>query len=177
MRRVTTNNLRPPHGKGRAHDVPRAHVCAGRSAYTLIELLIVVAIISVAAGIAIPRYGNSVGRYRAECAAKRVVADLALARAGAKAIAAKRVVSFNTVANGYTVSNQRHLDDAKRPYTVNLGDGPYHATLHYADFGGVPQAEFDMYGNAVFGGKVVVRVGDHERVIDVPAGGGEVTFK
>ena len=66
---------------------------------------------------------------------------------------------------------------AVRRQAVNLGDGPYHATLHYADFGGVPQAEFDMYGNAVFGGKVVVRVGDHERVIDVPAGGGEVTFK
>ena len=60
---------------------------------------------------------------------------------------------------------------------MNLGDGPYHATLHYADFGGVPHAQFDMYGNAVWPGKVVVRAGGHERVVEVPKGAGDVTFK
>src|SRR3954451_23186913 len=65
------------------------------TAFTLFELMIVILIIWIAAAVAVPRYASSVGRYRAEFAAKRVAADLNLARARAKAASSTRNVTFN----------------------------------------------------------------------------------
>ena len=145
------------------------------AAFSLFELLFVVSIIAIVAAMGIPRYGRSVARYRAECAARRVAADLLFARSSAKAASAERLVTFNTVAGSYTLSATRHLDHASRPYTVALSDAPYHATLHYADFGGAPQAQFDMYGNPKWSGTVVVRCGEFEQTVALNRDDGSVT--
>ena len=145
----------------RTHSAGRA----AAAAFSLVELLFVIAIIAIIAAMGMPKYGRSVARYRAECAARRVAADLTLARASARASSTDRVVTFNTVAGSYTLAGVRHLDHASRPYTVALGEAPYHATLYYADFGGAPQAMFDMYGAPKWGGKVIVRVGEFEETV------------
>jgi hypothetical protein len=70
----------------------------------------------------------------------------------------------------------RHLDHSPtRPYTVALGDAPYHATLYYADFGGAPEARFDMYGNPTWSGKVIVRCGEFEQSVTLSSADGSVT--
>ena len=154
------------------------HAATGRgAAFSLVELLLVTAIIAVIAAMAVPRYGQSVARYRAQCAARRVAADLALARSSAKAASARRVVTFNAVAGSYTISDVRHLDHALQPYTITLADAPYHALIHYADFGGVPQAEFDMYGVPKWGGKVIVRVGEFEQSVALSRDDGSATVQ
>jgi prepilin-type N-terminal cleavage/methylation domain-containing protein len=157
--------------------IPRRHSRRARRAagFSLFELLFVIAIIAIVAAMAMPRYGRSVARYRAECAAKRVAADLALARSTAKAVSAERIVTFNTVAGSYTLGAVRHLDHSSAPYTVTLSDPPYNATLYYADFGGAPQASFDMYGSAKWGGKVVIRVGDFEQTVALSREDGAIT--
>jgi prepilin-type N-terminal cleavage/methylation domain-containing protein len=148
------------------------------NAFSLVELLFVIAIIAIVAAMAMPRYGRSVARYRAECAAKRVAADLALARSTAKAVSETRVVTFNTVAGSYTLAGVKNLDHHKaQPYTVALSDAPYNAQLYYADFGGAPQAEFDMYGAAKWGGKVIVRVGEFEQTVALSRDDGSVTVQ
>lgn len=178
MTRADQNNRRPDAGvtpaasrRAEAARVARRHA----PAFSLFELLFVVAIIAIIAAIAMPKYGNSVARYRAQCAARRVAADLLLARSNARSASAERVVTFNTVAGSYTLSGMRHLDHASQPYTVTLVDAPYHATLYYADFGGAPQAQFDMYGSPKWGGKVIVRVGDYEQTVDLSRDDGSVT--
>ena len=151
---------------------------AGRqaaAAFSLFELLFVIAIIAIVAAMAMPRYGRSVARYRAQCAARRVAADLYLARSSARASSANRVVTFNTVAGSYTLAGVRHLDHAASPYTVALSDAPYHAQLYYADFGGAPQAEFDMYGAAKWGGQVIVKVGEFQQVVALNRDDGTIT--
>jgi prepilin-type N-terminal cleavage/methylation domain-containing protein len=147
------------------------------AAFSLVELLFVIAIIAIIAAMAMPKYGRSVARYRAQCAARRVAADLVLARASAKSASAARAVTFNTVACSYTLGGVRHLDHASQPYTVTLSDAPYHATLYYADFGGAPQALFDMYGAPKWGGKVIVRVGEFEQTVSMAADDGSVTVQ
>jgi type II secretory pathway pseudopilin PulG len=146
------------------------------AAFSLFELLFVISIISIVAAMGIPRYGQSVARYRAECAARRVAADLMFARSSAKAASAERLITFNTVAGSYTISATRHLDHAARPYTVALVDAPYHATLQYADFGGAPQAQFDMYGNPKWSGTVIVRCGDFQHTVALNRDDGSVTI-
>jgi prepilin-type N-terminal cleavage/methylation domain-containing protein len=145
--------------------------------FSLFELLFVITIIAIAAAMAMPRYGRSVGRYRAECAARRVAADLSLAMATARAVSAERTVTFNTVAGSYTLANVRHLDHGATPYTVALGNAPYHAEIYYADFGGAPQAKFDMYGSAKWSGKVIIRVGEFEQTVALNRDDGSVTVQ
>src|SRR6185369_10725096 len=72
------------------------------AAFSLFELLFVIAIIAIIAAMAMPKYGRSVARYRAQCAARRVAADLMFARSAAKSASAERVVTFNAVAGSYT---------------------------------------------------------------------------
>ena len=52
--------------------------------FSLLEVVLVVAIIAVLAAIAAPRYGRAAGRYRADVAARRIVADLEYARLSAR---------------------------------------------------------------------------------------------
>jgi len=140
-------------------------------------LLIVTMVIAIAAAVAVPRYASSVGRYRAEFAAKRVAADLNLARARAKAASSTRNVTFNTAAGTYTLAGLRDLDHSADPYTVNLAGAPYYVTIAYADFGGAPQAEFDMYGGVLWGGTVKVRTGDFERTVKLVKADGTITVQ
>jgi prepilin-type N-terminal cleavage/methylation domain-containing protein len=146
-------------------------------AFTLFELLIVMLIISIAAAVAVPRYASSVGRYRAESAARRIAADLNLARAKAKAASSTRNVSFNTTTGTYTLAGLRDIDHAAAPYTVNLAGAPYYVTIAYADFGGAPQVQFDMYGGVLWGGTVKVRTGDFERTVTLVKADGTITVQ
>ena len=132
---------------------------------------------AIFAAMAVPRYANALGHYRAECAARRIAADLALARAKAKAASSTQGVTFNAAAGTYTLSSLRDLDHPAAPYTVNLTAEPYHVEIAYADFGGAPQAQFDMYGNPLFGGKVTVRTGDYERTVEVVKLDGSITVQ
>src|SRR5688500_13395076 len=124
MTRADRNFSLPPAAAYGPRRVRRGHGAfgAGRTAagFSLFELLFVISIIAIVAATAMPKYGRSVARYRAECAARRVAADLALAKAGAKAASAERVVTFNTVAGSYTLASVRHLDHGTKPYTVAL---------------------------------------------------------
>ena len=164
MTRVRSN-LRPR---------PAGHRAA--AAFSLFELLFVIAIIAIVAAMAMPRYGRSVARYRAQCAARRVAADLYFAKSSAKASSSDRVITFNTVAGSYTLAGVRHLDHSASPNTVTLSDAPNHAQLYYADFGGAPQAQFDMYGSAKWGGQVTVKVGEFQQVVTLNRDDGTVTI-
>ena len=157
--------------------VRRAHRAARAAGFSLFELLFVISIIAIVAATAMPKYGRSVARYRAECAARRVAADLALAKAAAKAASAERAVTFNTVAGSYTLAAVRHLDHGASPYTVAISGDPYQAELHYADFGGAPQAVFDMWGAPRWGGKVIVRVGEFEETVVLSRDDGSITVQ
>jgi Tfp pilus assembly protein FimT len=68
---------------------------AGRTAFSLVELLLIVGILGVFAVIAIPRfnYGNVKG-YRAEATAKKIVTDLRLTRSLAISDAANNTKGF-----------------------------------------------------------------------------------
>jgi len=150
---------------------------AARAGFSLFELVIVLSVIAIIAAVAVPRYANSVGRYRAEAAARRVAADLTLAQAKARAASSGQSVTFNTTAGTYTVSGARNLDHPRSLYTVDLGGDPYRVTIGYADFGGVPQAQFDMFGSPAWGGRVTVYAGQFARTVSLVKEDGSVTVQ
>jgi type II secretory pathway pseudopilin PulG len=142
----------------------------------VVELVLVVAITAMVSAIAVPRYANSVARYRADSAARRVAADLALAQNNASTAGRPQSVVF--VSRSYQMPGMAHLDGKSYgDYTVDLGADPYSVTRVAAEFGGDATVKFDLYGAPDTGGSVVVEVGDVRRVVVLSPDSGSVLIK
>jgi prepilin-type N-terminal cleavage/methylation domain-containing protein len=149
---------------------------AGPRAFNLIELVLVLSILAMVSAIAVPRYAGSIARYRAETAARRVAADLALAASRASDAGKPQAVVF--VARSYQMPGMPHLDGKSYgDYTVDLGAEPYNVTRLAAEFGGDAKVQFDLYGAPDTGGSVVVEVGDARRVVVLHPDSGRVEVK
>lgn len=144
-----------------------------QTAFTLIELIVVLAIMGMLATMAIPRLAAPAMNQRADGAARRVAADLNLARRHAYQAGTSQTVAFY-VANGtYELTG---LPDADRPtqdYAVDLTDEPYQAEILSVDFSGSEKVTFDGYGTPDSGGKVVIAAGVQKRAVVVDSDTGE----
>jgi prepilin-type N-terminal cleavage/methylation domain-containing protein len=149
----------------------------GRTAFSLLEVVLVVAILVVLAAIAAPRYARATCGYRAEAAARRIVADLALARRSARNAGARRTVSFSTESHEYAIAGLPGLNDPAQGYRVVLADRPYEARVVSADFGGDAELVFDGYGAADSDGQVVLQVGDVRKTVIFTAASGRGTIQ
>lgn len=144
--------------------------------FSLVEIVLVIAILALVAAIAVPRYSNSIMRYRAESAARRVAQDLALAQAHAANAGRPQPVYF--VARGYQMPGMPHLNGkGNGDYTVDLGADAYGVTRVAAEFGGDGRVTFDLYGSPDTGGSVVVEVGDVRRIVVLHPDSGRVEIK
>ena len=156
------------------HDNRGAH---GRPGFTLLELILVMAILAVVAAIVSPRYASSMSRYRAQAAAWRIRADLELARSSARTTGASRSVVFDLDANTYELTDLADSDRPSQTYTVALGDDPYDAVLVSADFGGSAKVTFNGFGTAASGGKVIVESGGVKMTVVLDGESGQVSVE
>lgn len=141
--------------------------------FTLVELVVVVAVVAVAAAIAVPRYTSSLSRYRADMAARRIAADLGMARNRAKVQGATQTVVFTPTTETYTLPGVAGLDNPSATYTVVISSDPYKADLVSASFGGSATASFNGYGAPAAGGSVVVQAGSTQKTVLLDANTGE----
>ena len=128
------------------------------SGFSLLELVLVLAIMTTLSTVAVPRYAVSLARYRADAAAKRVKAELSLARRTAKITGASLTVDVSD-------------------YQEILSESPYRAVIVSADFDGDEDVVFDGYGIPDSGGTVTVRVGIIQRTVLVDADTGRSTVQ
>ncbi len=144
--------------------------------FTLVDLVMAMAIIVIVAAIATPRYANALTRYRAEAAAHRVAADFQLARQTAKSTSSSRTVRFDAANHSYVIPDVRELDTAGTSYRVQLQDPPYQAQFAFVDFGADAKLTFDGFGIPDSGGFVIVQAGDYQYtvVVDPETGVAEV---
>ena len=147
--------------------MPRATSRHDRPGLTLLDLVVALLIMAVLASIAMPRYASSIASYRADAAAKRIAADLALAQRQAKISSSPQPVDFFPSTNKYSLSGVKDLDRPQSTYSVDLAAPPYRATLVSANFGGDGRVVFDIYGTPDTGGQVVVAVGTWQKTIVV----------
>jgi Tfp pilus assembly protein FimT len=135
----------------------------------------VMAIMVILAAIAVPRYARALTNYRGDAAVRRVVADIAFARAQARISSASRTITFRVALDEYEVSDTTATGAAgSGAYVVQLDDEPYGVDLLTASFGGVATLTFDSYGQPTAGGTLTLRAGDRTRTVTVAASG-EVT--
>ena len=126
--------------------------------FGLLELVFVLAIITVLSVIAVPKYAASLARYRADAAAKRIKAELTLARRTAR-----------TSGTSVTVDMSE--------YQTILSESPYRASIVRTDFDGDETVVFDGYGVPDSGGYIVVHVGNIQRKIVLEAETGRTTVQ
>ena len=149
----------------------------GKRAFSLVELVLVVAILIVVAAIAAPRYGRATARYRAQAAALRIAADIDMARRSARSAGAGRTISFYVAANEYSIAGLPDLKDSSSDYRAVLSRSPYNAQVLSADFGGQAKLTFDGYGQAGSDGTVQVQVGDVLKTVVFIAASGKATVQ
>ena len=149
----------------------------GRKAFSLLELAMVLFIMGVIVAIAMPRYANSLASYRATLAARRIAADLALARQTAWATGASRVATFTQASSRYQLVGASSLERTTAPYVVDLAAGPYCATLQAVSLGGATSITFDGYGFPDRGGQIVVQSGSSRKTVVIDPATGNATLQ
>jgi Tfp pilus assembly protein FimT len=136
----------------------------------------VLTIVAIFAALAAPRYGRASARYRADLAARRIAADLCLARSCAKVASAPRTVSFSVTTKQYQLLNVPAPDGMAGDYTVVLSSDPYRANLVSTSFSNA-QVIFNGWGLPDNGGIVVVSAGSEQRTVVVEASTGRVSIQ
>jgi len=147
-----------------------------RKAFSLLELVLVVAIVAVLAAIATPRYSASISRYRAQAAARRVVADLALARARAYATSTSVTVRLDVEGDKLVISAAAPMDGTGSNYTTDLREEPYQADIAEVSLGGDMYVIFDIYGKPDSAGKVLILVGENQQLVYLDPDTGEASI-
>lgn len=137
-------------------------------AFSLLELVVVLMIISVAALIAVPKYAASASRFRVEAAASRISDDIELMRTRARAASEPRVIEFNVSTDVYQIAGEQGLDRSSN-YVVDLTDAPYNADITLVDFDSNDSLTIDGFGAVSITGRIVVRAGSEYRTIFVGA--------
>lgn len=146
-----------------------------RSGFTLVELVMVLAIAAVVAAMAAPRWGRSMARWQVDAAARRLVADLTWAQSRARITSSEQTVNFNLSAGQYQLVGVADPDHPAIIYTVSLGQAPYRCAIVSAapaDANG--NVSFDGYGTPSAGGAIVLQCGDFQRSVQVSAAAGTI---
>jgi len=145
--------------------------------FSLLELFLVLGIIAIMAAIALPRFGMAASRYQADLAARRIVQDLALAQATARAKGATRTVRIDQAADQVLLLNAAALDPHMSTYTTYLSDSPYKADIGSSQFNGDNEIVFDGWGLPDSNGTAVLSVGSETRTIVVNVETGKATIE
>lgn len=150
---------------------PRGARIAG---FSLVEMILVIAMIAVLGSIGISRFAGSGTHHGLDAAAARVVADLDLARGKAMALGASRKVTFNPNLGTYAIEGLPDINHPDRPYVVNLAAAPYQAVICDVDLDGSggTSLTYDAFGVPVVPGgsptaQLRVGIGGRSRTISV----------
>jgi prepilin-type N-terminal cleavage/methylation domain-containing protein len=135
--------------------------------YSLIELVLMLAIIGILAAIAGPRYANSLTLYHVSAAANRIAGDLNLARWQAKISSSGQTVVYSVASNSYSLPGMAAPPGQSSPYTVGLATDPYDSTLLTATFGASSTMSYDRFGQPASGGSVTVQCGAFIKTVTI----------
>jgi len=152
----------------------RLRACRG---FSLLELACVTALVAITAAIALPRYADSLARYRVELACRRIIADLNLIRMRAWAQGTCESARFDPDAETMTLICDPDINFPSRNYIVHFNQAPYYADIVERDFSGRTFMYYNRYGQPCGGGYVVLRVGNVQRKVVVDGQTGKAVME
>jgi type II secretory pathway pseudopilin PulG len=144
------------------------------TAFSIMELIVVLMIMSIVAAVAAPSFHRSLEYHQLESAARRVKQDLEYLQATARTRSMTLECEFDGLT--YTMGGAaiRGLDRGG-DYVVNLAVAPYDLESVVVDLDGETSIEFNGYGEAAHDATITLGVGDETRSIEVVAATGAIT--
>lgn len=100
------------------------------TAFTLIELMLVVAIIAIFAAMVLPRVSTTTPAFRASLAAQALAADMELLRTSARARGTSTTLTISADGSTYTLTGlARPGQSTSYNRTIRLSDGPFFSAV------------------------------------------------
>lgn len=148
-------------------------VTALRGGFSLLELVVVLTVIGVAAALAVPRMSGAAARYGVRAAAYRLASDLDSAAERARATGAAHTVVFRPSESGYAVM-AGGPSNVQLPalWTVRLGEHPYQSQMQVQYSTTPERLGFDAFGRSTNDGVAAVVRGDYLVAVWSPVGSG-----
>ncbi len=162
---------------GNAMHYSTVHCSERCKGFSLLELVIVIAIVGILSAMAIPRYANATNNYRVAAIARRMAADIAMTRNRARALSTSAAITFSVGTNSYQIPGMLGVGHTSSPYTVSLANGSYPGTLISATFGGSATLTFNGYGIPASAGTIQITSGSAKATITVDADSGKTTIQ
>ena len=146
-----------------------------RSAFSIVEMMIVVLILGIISVNVAPRFITAVGRRSVMAAASRVKLDLEQAKLRAKTTATAQSVVFSPSLQAYFLPGVAPTERHQNVYRVNLSE-PYAAQLVSAEFAAADDTdiEFNAFGIPDSAGLITVQAGRYQQTISVASESGSV---
>lgn len=144
--------------------------------FSLLDLIVVIAILGIVARVALPRLSNTYARNRLDAAARRIVSDLALAQQRARQLSTPQNVQFDSGSSAYVLDGMSDPAHPASAYKIALDAAPYEVALAQVDFGGDEKLVFDGFGVPDSGGDVYLRLGGQLRQVTLAATTGRATI-
>ncbi len=139
-------------------------------AFTLIELVLVMATLGIVAAIAVPRFSEGSQARRLDAFEDRLLADIEHARRLAQARSASVMMVFDPVRDTYVIVGARNpITGETSSYTVQTDDPPYRIDLRTVSLGGDTVLIHDGFGVRDSGGTIEFASGDLTRTITLDA--------
>lgn len=138
-----------------------------RRGFTIVELMMTLAIIATLSAIAAPKMMGAESRWRVRGAAQRIAADMERARSIAFASSSTVTLTFSR--DRYALSCSDAEVDAAEAMSVQLFRKPYHVRIVKVDLS-KSLVRFDGAGTASAGGSVYVSDGFHVCEVRLDAG-------
>jgi prepilin-type N-terminal cleavage/methylation domain-containing protein len=147
-----------------------------RAAFTILELVVVLMILSITAAAAVPTFYRSLEQNRVESAARRVKQDLEQLRQTARTLSKTETLTF-TSSTVYTLSTDIGGLDRKGSYAVDLTKSPYSVrVLSTANLGNPATVSFDGYGTTTSSGSISMQIGAYQRTVTLDPSTGQATI-
>lgn len=151
-----------------------SRICHRDKGFTLVEILIVVIILAIAAAIAIPRMGSA-GAMQMRAAADMIAADLEYAKSMATSRQANYTVIFNTSAESYQIEDAggviSHPVKVGSQFIINFSADSRldEVDITNVNFNSTSQVKFDRLGSPDNGGTITLQAGGVSATITVEA--------